>query len=844
MAYFRSLQSKLLGAFLLVLSLEPGLINGASNAWAQTMPDPVGKSYVDTFVAPNMPDSVPLKTDGTAQTITPAENLLNPKNGPGATNSQNAAGSARGSGRDIQPSKPITAPAKLNDDLKCPENCTSLSPSEKRIVKEPQYKPDRFLVPSTFGTPSPPTGQSSTPKPTSKSTGPRVYNNSWTLSAPAVMASRGPGGISLSRAAAEGLSLNISLEGAYVKEGTLVLAGRGNEKEGLNAALIFTALRAACEASDPYFSLDPENGSAWNAQGEQAYRNIWPRVKRDAGWDQKPMLGRNPGRPSELSMRTFSVRNDYPDFWRSMSAEYPDLKSKLVFKPEWLRNTRFGEILFEGDLLLKELSNGVSVFQATTLRARQVAGYASTLERQLGAGLERGIEGGADQKNGSIWQGHRLWFDLAPPKPIQFTRDGLLVPTAKYSAQILTIKKESAEVARLRDLLQRRGADWSGKNVSHSLVHRDGLSLDVSGVYPRMFVRLHDIVANRDIDGGSGEMEHVILDVNRRMPGYAAAYPELRRLIEVFRAYVIAVHATKSNQRICAGVKDTPLLPAERSSRVLPDFHPTELFIAVGSYELPIKRGRRKLVASAGSVNGGVSIAAQDFYSDAGRRPTGITKALNREVSDPHIQQGIWQGEDDLDMQYVAFEVEAGRGLASQRTASLAPDNAQVAAIKPPSLFVNPMTTSDQEWNGRVSKNKGRGTWDQSVDAILILLCLPVLFILFYRPIVQARRTSLASRAGGASPTLLTPDKNGRYPSGAWAMPDQSGTAPPQGVADQPDEDDYASVEREFKNVFAMKSMADREEMIRRSRNRYGGSRVSVMRRLVEEWRKDNRAWR
>ena len=58
---------------------------------------------------------------------------------------------------------------------------------------------------------------------------------------------------------------------------------------------------------------------------------------------------------------------------RACGAKYrrshPNFKAQLVFRPEWLRQTRFGEILYKGDLLLKELSEGVPLLGATELRA-------------------------------------------------------------------------------------------------------------------------------------------------------------------------------------------------------------------------------------------------------------------------------------------------------------------------------------------------------------------------------------------------------------------------------------------------------------------------------------------
>ncbi|PZR87147.1 MAG: hypothetical protein DLM68_08835, partial [Hyphomicrobiales bacterium] len=53
------------------------------------------------------------------------------------------------------------------------------------------------------------------------------------------------------------MPVNIALDGAYYKDGRLVLSGRSDTNSGFDAALFRTALRAACEPTDPYFSLDP-----------------------------------------------------------------------------------------------------------------------------------------------------------------------------------------------------------------------------------------------------------------------------------------------------------------------------------------------------------------------------------------------------------------------------------------------------------------------------------------------------------------------------------------------------------------------------------------------------------
>jgi hypothetical protein len=69
------------------------------------------------------------------------------------------------------------------------------------------------------------------------------------------------------------------------------------------------------------------------------------------------------------------------------SGKKNNFRSVLVFHPEWLRETRFGEILYKADVLLKELSSGVSVLTPGPLRAKSIKGY-------LAADAERLYHGG------------------------------------------------------------------------------------------------------------------------------------------------------------------------------------------------------------------------------------------------------------------------------------------------------------------------------------------------------------------------------------------------------------------------------------------------------------------
>src|SRR5262249_945884 len=93
-----------------------------------------------------------------------------------------------------------------------------------------------------------------------------------------------PGGISLSRAAAERMRLNLSLEGAFVRNGRIVLSGKNNAEATLDAALFLTGLRATCQNRDPYFSLDPDDVSAWLHDTKQAGQEFFAHIRDDIGW--------------------------------------------------------------------------------------------------------------------------------------------------------------------------------------------------------------------------------------------------------------------------------------------------------------------------------------------------------------------------------------------------------------------------------------------------------------------------------------------------------------------------------------------------------------------------------
>src|SRR5262249_39295009 len=141
----------------------------------------------------------------------------------------------------------------------------------------------------------------------------------------------------------------------------------------IDAALFLTSLRLACESVDPYFSLDPLEGAAWYREGHEATEAFWKRIE---GSFKKQLNIRQ--KDSQFWIKTISAKRDYPQIWASMESNYPNLKSELVFRPTWLSDTRFGEILYKADVLLKELSGGIPVLEPGPLRAAKIENYVSS----------------------------------------------------------------------------------------------------------------------------------------------------------------------------------------------------------------------------------------------------------------------------------------------------------------------------------------------------------------------------------------------------------------------------------------------------------------------------------
>jgi hypothetical protein len=465
---------------------------------------------------------------------------------------------------------------------------------------------------------------------------------------PTTIVMRAPGGISLNRAAAERMPIDVDLDGAWYRDGKLVLSGRKSSAHTLDAALMMTAFRAACESGDPYFSLDPDNGAAWSEEGHKASERLWEAISGEVGWNARVQATRKTIKQRSLQVRSIWARRDYPQLWSKVTSEYPNLRSKLVFRPVWLNETRFGEILYQADVLLKELASGTSVLQPGPLRAAKVGGYVSQPDRTNAKNLIASLHG---DKIKTQWQGSRFWFDVTPR--------GADRPVASEPAAGSNGDRD------LLAALRGRGMIPPERAVVHKVRNlvKDSQALDLTNVYPTMFVRRRDLAKEVDIPDDDPIMNAFSADINDNVEKYVAQYKELQALTEAIRAYVVAIHVIKDNNAICRRLVAAPLLDSEKALRPLPPYHPSELMISVVRYQFGDgRRSVRTQAVRSTSIQGGVSIAGKAFYStiEPASAPTDVTRLIKlaAEASKPP------EAKKDDDRRYLMFAVDLDAAAA------------------------------------------------------------------------------------------------------------------------------------------------------------------------------------
>jgi hypothetical protein len=510
------------------------------------------------------------------------------------------------------PCQPVTLNPALKDiaALKPPQQ---YNPNGSASTSSPQWvsNPYRYQTKSTFDVP-----QSS------------PVNSGYS----GVGIKYGPGGISLNKAAAERLALGLSIDAVAYREGKIIITGSKDSASKIDAALFLTSLRLACRSDDPFFSLDAVDGKAWQDQSQAALASIWSHVEATLTGNITE---------SGFSVHTYSVSQDLPSRWAEIQSQYPELRTRLVFRPEWLRDTRFGEILYKADVLLKELSVGYPVVQpAGYLRATGISGYIAPEMR--GAARNLLVPSKLLQRG---WQGHRLWFDIMPQvvvgDEIADTDPDANIDRRSFPALYAALK------------VQGFVDEAHPYPTPTSSVYADGKITDLSEVFPKMFVRRHDSATGQDLPGRSNDLDLLSGDVNHRPALYANNYRELRELTEIFRAYIAAVSVVKDDAQICGNVGSTPLSDGEKVVERLPEFRPSDLFITVAAYASPDGSLR---YATSNSVNGGISLRGKQFYPQAVvQQTTPIIRQIKLALV-AGIPAASWS--DSSGRQYIAFDTD------------------------------------------------------------------------------------------------------------------------------------------------------------------------------------------
>ena len=272
------------------------------------------------------------------------------------------------------------------------------------------------------------------------------------------------------------------------------------------------------------------------------------------------------------------------------------------------------------------------------VRASKIDKYVSASARSAAEGLLSAYERGAGAAK-PIWRGYRLWFDLTSFQP-RTTRP-YLAPAKIAPVEFAVDAAKKRRDSELHSILAARNLlPEYASSANRTLIAAEGNALDLSGVFPLMFVRRHDPATNSDRPGSDPVLNSLSADVNQRTATYASAYKELLALTEVFRAYVAAVHITRRDASVCADLRSQPLLAGEKVAHQLPPYHPTELFITFAGYEFSAGKYRKLLSNRANSLNGGVAICARPYLEDS----------LQGNCSDPKVDKGLADAKDGVQL--------------------------------------------------------------------------------------------------------------------------------------------------------------------------------------------------
>src|SRR5258706_1655508 len=169
-----------------------------------------------------------------------------------------------------------------------------------------------------------------------------------------------PGGIKFSGARAQELAATLDVTSIAFDpvRGKIVLVGAKQQAaQTFDLDVFADVLRLAVEEYEPFFSLDPSEPHDWDESLPPIGKAL--RAKYDADELAKRVRALSPtGIPHGSRVYYYTTVETLDPQLVAEANRSRDMTVKLVYSPDWLRYSKVGAILFDGDLAIKAVASG------------------------------------------------------------------------------------------------------------------------------------------------------------------------------------------------------------------------------------------------------------------------------------------------------------------------------------------------------------------------------------------------------------------------------------------------------------------------------------------------------
>src|SRR5258706_567573 len=169
-----------------------------------------------------------------------------------------------------------------------------------------------------------------------------------------------PGGIKFSGARAQELAATLDVTSIAFDpvRGKIVLVGAKQQAaQTFDLDVFADVLRLAVEEYEPFFSLDPSEPHDWDESLTPIGKAL--RAKYDADELAKRVRALSPtGIPHGSRVYYYTTVETLDPQLVAQANRGRDMTVKLVYSPDWLRYSKVGAILFDGDLAIKAVASG------------------------------------------------------------------------------------------------------------------------------------------------------------------------------------------------------------------------------------------------------------------------------------------------------------------------------------------------------------------------------------------------------------------------------------------------------------------------------------------------------